>query len=69
MWGLPHYNPLFNITPYSPFLSLTEEECRHLERLSLSFTAKSLFFDGAPFVGELLDAISDETKYLVLCVQ
>ena len=69
MWGLPHYNSLFNITPHSPFLSLTEEECRHLERLSLSFTAKSLFFDAAPLVGELLEAICDETKYLVLCVQ
>lgn len=69
MWGLPHYNSLFNITPHSPFLSLTEEECRHLERLSLSFTAKSLFFDGAPLVGELLEVRCYETKHLVLCVQ
>lgn len=69
MWGLPHYNSLFNITAYSPFLSLTEEECRRLEQLSLSFTAKSLFFDAAPLVGKLLEAICDETKYLVLCVQ
>ncbi len=69
MWGLPHYNSLFNITAYSPFLSLTEKECSPLEQFFLSFTAESLFFDGTPLVGELLEAICDVTKYLVLCVQ